>query len=157
MITMEAYWKGPDAVRRDEAYADQVTDAIRANAEVTVAKANELLERAAMRQVEKVNSGWRPPAVNENTTNAAKNSSHLTGEAIDIRDPDGTLDKWCLANLDVLVELGLWMEHPGWTDGWCHVQTRPPGWPPNPSGPRCYIPSSKPPATTIYGTKPIYA
>lgn len=157
MITMEAYWKGPDAQRRDEVYADQVTDTMRANAENTVAKANELLKRAGMEDVEKVNSGFRPRSVNERTRNAGTNSPHLTCEGIDIHDPHGQLDKWCLANLSVLKELGLWMEHPGWTDGWCHVQTRPPGWPPNPNGPRCYIPNNNPPSTTIYGTTPLYA
>lgn len=155
MITLEAYWKGPDARRRDLVYANQITDEIRENAEVTVDKVNELLERAGIQRT-RVPSGWRPKTINEQTANAAVHSTHLDGQGIDVEDDDRELVEWCLAHLPVLAELGLWMEHPGWTPGWCHLQTRPPGWPPNPNGPRCYIPSSKPPMTTQYGTKALY-
>ena len=47
MITLEAYWKG-----RDTEYADELTDEIRANAEVTVAKANELLARRLLQKAQ---------------------------------------------------------------------------------------------------------
>lgn len=150
MFTMESYWKG-----RDTQYESELTDEIRANAEDTVDKANQLLEEAGMRKIEQVNSGWRPKGVNDATANAASRSLHLVAKAIDIYDPDGDLDKWCLRNLDVLKVIGLWQEHPGWTDGWCHVQTVGPGFPPKP-GPRVFIPSSAPPATTIYGTSPYW-
>ena len=151
---MEAYWMG-----RDVAYAAFLTSEIIRNAEITVGKVNELLTLANMEDVEVVNSGWRPPKVNDRTKNSAGHSSHLTAEACDLRDPDGTLDKWCLVNLDTLVVRDVWLEHPGWTDGWCHIQTRPPGWPPRTRGrvPRIYVPSRKPPQTTIYGRSPIYA
>lgn len=155
MITEDAYWKGPDEVRRDEVYAEQVTLEIRENAEITIAKANELLERAGLQHIKAVNSGWRPLSVNERTKNAAIHSSHMTGEAIDIDDDIEVVDRWCLENKHVLKELGLWLEHPGWTKGWCHVQTRPPGWPPNPNGPRIYIPSNNPATITAYGLTPI--
>lgn len=161
MITLEQYWKGPDALRRDEAYADEITDAIRANAAHTVDTINKLLAAAAADGVPtainpKVNSGWRPSSVNDRTRNAATGSTHLTAEGCDLHDPHGTLDKWCLANLDVLVAIGLWMEHPGWTDGWCHLQTCPPRRDPAHARTRVYIPSSAPPQTTIYGQSPIF-
>lgn len=160
MITIEQYWKGPDAVRRDEAYSNEITDAIRINAQHTVETVNRLLERAAADGVPtainpRVNSGWRPASVNERTKNAATGSTHLTAEGCDLYDPHGALDKWCLANLDALVELGLWMEHPGWTDGWCHLQTCPPRRNPMNAHVRVYIPSNNPPQTTIYGQAPI--
>ena len=152
MITLKAYFKG-----RDVEFSHELTGEILDNAARTVAKVNALLNRADLGDVEMVNSGWRPSAVNDQTANSASHSSHLTAEACDVFDPDGALDKWCLAHIADLVDLGLWVEHPGWTDGWCHLQTRPPGWPPNPDGPRIYIPSTKPPMTTIYGTMPVYA
>jgi hypothetical protein len=150
MITMDAYWKG-----RDVQYANELTYEIFTNAADTVERVNKLLDRAGRSHLYQVNSGWRPQGVNDATRNAASRSSHLTAEAVDITDPDGDLDKWCLANLGVLKELGLWLEHPGWTDGWCHLQTRGPGWPPK-EGPRVFIPSSNPPQTTIYGMSAIW-
>lgn len=37
-------------------------------------------------------------------------SKHLTGEAVDISDPYGTLFKWCRNNVALLEEIGLWVE-----------------------------------------------
>jgi hypothetical protein len=71
-------------------------------------------------------SGWRPRAVNAVIPGAAKFSLHMSGEAIDLSDPDGMIDEWCMSNTRVLRELGLYMEHPSATKGWCHLQSRPP-------------------------------
>ena len=151
MISLEAYWRG-----RDTEYADELTDAIRANAQVTVDRANDLLARAGRSDIHTVNSGWRPKSVNDATSNAAKGSKHLSAEAVDLPDSDGLLAEWCMDNVDVLKELGLWMEHPGWTKGWLHVQTVPPGNPPR-AQVRIFIPSLKPPATLRFGSSPVMA
>jgi hypothetical protein len=103
---------------------DQLTEPIRAASEVTVARANELLK--AFGEDRKVNSGWRPAAVNAATPGAAQFSKHMLGKAIDIADPEGDLDEWCMHYLDVLEDIGLWQEHPASTKGWCHVQIVPP-------------------------------
>lgn len=137
MISLTAYWMG-----RDIQFADQLTDEIRTNAEVTVGRANALLERAGMENRTGVNSGWRPLAVNDSTSNAAKNSTHIKGKAVDIPDPDRALARWCCDNRAVLEDIGLWMEDPRWTfsahgNHWVHVQTVPPR-----SGNRIYVPSS---------------
>ncbi len=139
MIDLDAFYNG-----RDNAYRDELTDEIRRNAEDIVAKANELLRRASFEHVCTVNSGWRPKQVNEATPEAAAASRHLTGQAVDLPDPDRTLAAWCVGNLDVLAEVGLWMEDPRWTydergDHWVHVQTVPPR-----SGRRVFIPSAAP-------------
>lgn len=135
MIDLKAYYKG-----RDTQYAEELTDEIRANAQITVDKVNELLSRAGRSDIDSVASGWRPKAVNDATANAASSSRHLTAEAADIPDADRTLSSWCVDNLDVLTEIGLWMEDPRWTPTWTHVQTVPPK-----SGKRVFIPSVKPP------------
>jgi len=135
VITLTAYWKGRNVLN-----ADELTDEITANAQVTVEKANELLARAGRSDINTVNSGWRPRAVNDATANAASGSKHLTAQAVDLPDADRTLATWCVDNLDVLAELGLHMEDPRWTPTWVHVQTVPPK-----SGKRVYIPSSAPP------------
>jgi hypothetical protein len=140
MIDLETFYNG-----RDKAFRDELTDEIRRNAEDTVAKANRLLERAGFRHVCLVNSGWRPKQVNDATPNASAGSRHLAGLAVDLPDPDRALAAWCVRNLDVLAEIGLWMEDPRWTydengEHWVHVQTVPPR-----SGNRIFIPSESPP------------
>lgn len=134
MISLDAYWKG-----RDKEYADELTDEIRGNAEKTVELANELLSRAGRSDIDLVDSGWRPKAVNDHTSNAASGSKHLSAEAVDLPDYKRTLATWCVDNLDVLAEIGLWMEDPRWTKTWVHVQTVPPR-----SGKRVFIPSTTP-------------
>lgn len=141
-----------------------LTPAIAENAIDLLDRVNDLLGRAALAGwVPTVNpatgnwisgednGGWRPP----DCPVGAPLSAHKQGQAIDIADPDGWLDKFCLteAGLDALVELGLWLEHPGWTDGWCHLQSVPPRSSPRV---RVFIPSLAPPMTTIYGRAPVY-
>lgn len=123
MITQKAYWKG-----RDVAYKSQLTSEIKSNAAEVIRKVNLLLQRSALDDRETIgdaNSGWRPPAVNAAIGGATK-SKHMTGQAIDVEDNDKALQRWCMANLNVLEEIGLWMEHPRDTPTWCHLQSVPP-------------------------------
>lgn len=73
-----------------------------------------------------VSSGWRPPTINANVPGAAKKSNHMLGLACDFKDTDGSLDAFCMANQDLLKALGLHLEHPDSTPGWCHLQCVPP-------------------------------
>lgn len=134
MITLTDYFMG-----RDRIYPDEATDAIRAAAAETVARANLLLSSYRLmtkdEEIRKVNSGWRPAAINRATPNSALKSKHMTGHAIDISDPEGDLDEWCMEHPEVLQTIGLWQEHPSATKGWCHVQTIPPK-----SGKRVFYP-----------------
>lgn len=135
MITLESYWKG-----RDTKYADELTDQIRANAQVTVDRVNELLAHAGRSDIHNPTSGWRSRVVNDATSNAATGSKHLTAEAADLPDADRTLAGWVADNLDVAEKIGLWFEDFRWTPTWVHCQIVPPK-----SGRRVFIPSSKPP------------
>lgn len=138
MISITQYFMG-----RDVEYRLELTDQLRRNADTTVAKANLLLNRALNDRVyltlnankSFVRSGWRPAVINHNTPNAAPMSKHMTCEAIDIEDIDGELDNWCVDHLDVLEEIGLWMEHPSMTKTYCHLQTKSPR-----SGKRVFYP-----------------
>jgi hypothetical protein len=69
-------------------------------------------------------SGYRPPAFNAGVPNAAPNSKHMTGHAIDIADNDGALDDWLTD--EILEQYGLYREHPAATKSWCHLQDQPP-------------------------------
>ena len=124
MITLADYYMG-----RDTQYAAELTDELRINAGVVVARANLLLSRSGLRRG--VNSGWRPTVVNATIKHAARESKHIQCLAIDIDDDDDSLDAWCMANPRALEEIGLWLEYPGSTPRWCHVQTVPYGsWAP---------------------------
>lgn len=114
----------------------EVLDEHRANAETLIARVNALLTLAERGGVtletnQKTgsmisgsgNGGWRL----RTATFGAENSSHKEGQGIDIYDPnDGDLDAWCLTHLTDLIVLGLYMEHPSMTKGWCHLTTRAP-------------------------------
>jgi hypothetical protein len=130
MITLTDYFAG-----RDKTYAKELTANLSANAGETVKRVNLLIVKlsAAGRAVENcpvsktpVTSGWRPPEVNANTQGAAPRSNHMTCLACDLYDPEGIIDDWCMNNLDALKEIGLWLEHPSSTKGWCHIQIVPP-------------------------------
>ncbi|PTT75175.1 hypothetical protein DBR42_29475 [Pelomonas sp. HMWF004] len=132
MITVDDYFMG-----RRQAYPLALTPEIERNAWRTVDLASKLLVQAQSYGVSvdhhpltksPVSSGWRPPSVNAGTPGAAVNSKHMTGQAIDIYDPDGDLDDWLMSGEGqaAIVALGLWMEHPSATKGWAHLQTVPP-------------------------------
>lgn len=70
-----------------------------------------------------VTSGYRPAAINA-SVGGAKRSAHMDCLACDFRDTDGALDKWCTENQALLETLGLWLEHPDATKGWCHLDLR---------------------------------
>lgn len=143
-ITVEDYFTGPGKIRRDKNFAEDLTEEIKTNAKTTVDRVNDLLASMYADGVPLIadnatgslsHSGWRPPSVNKATKGAAVKSKHLTGQACDLYDPNGYLDEWCLKNRDELERIGLWLESPNATPGWCHVQTIPPK-----SGNRVFIP-----------------
>jgi hypothetical protein len=53
-------------------------------------------------------------------------SCHLRGAAADVADRDGMLGIYCVNNIPVLEECGLWIEDPLRTPGWVHFQIFPP-------------------------------
>lgn len=135
MITLHAYWMG-----RDVTHAEELTDEIQRNAQVTVDRVNELLARAGRSDIHELRSGWRPQSIDAALGDRPAPSRHITAEASDLPDGDRSLATWCVDNLDVLEELGLWMEDPRWTPTWVHFQTQPPK-----SGKLVFIPSSAKP------------
>lgn len=119
MITVQGYWAG-----RDAKFPEDMTPEIEGNALELVTRVNFLLERFDAHR--RIISGWRPPSVNAKMTNASRHSKHMTGQAIDLDDPDGELDQWCMDNLPELERFQLWLEHPATTKNWCHLQSVPP-------------------------------
>lgn len=68
----------------------------------------------------KTDGGWRP----QSCPTGAPNSAHKQARAVDIFDPDNSLDS--LITDDVLEDFGLYREAPEATHGWCHLTDRAP-------------------------------
>lgn len=144
MITLQQYFGG-----RRTTHSTECSPNIEDNALRTVAIVNGLLANCARFGVvppinpggdfagSQLNSGWRPPSINTCTAGASPTSMHMTGEAVDLHDPAGELDAFLMTpeGQFLLTDLGIWMESPDKTPGWCHVQTRPPK-----SGNRVFVP-----------------
>jgi uncharacterized protein YcbK (DUF882 family) len=124
-ITLKQYWKN-----RDVEYVEELTPLIRANAIETVRRVNLLIvvyhSAIGSTEPDNVNSGWRPPSVNAATKGAAKNSPHLTAEAVDLSDDAEAIDKWLVtdAGRKALVDCDLYAEVASATPRWAHLQTR---------------------------------
>ena len=80
-----------------------------------------------------VTSGYRSQVHNKNI-GGSTNSAHCTGEAVDFKDLNGDFDAWCLEHLSLLKKpywsnayrpMSLFIEHPEYTKGWCHLSIRP--------------------------------
>lgn len=64
--------------------------------------------------------GFRP----QSCPIGAANSAHKTGQAVDIFDPNETLDTILTKYPEYLLKYDLYREAPGSTLSWCHLQTR---------------------------------
>ena len=120
-FTLEQYLMG-----RDKKYA--CPQFVKSNAEVLLVRVNKLCimyNFATGRIARELTSGWRPVEVNNAVPGAAKNSKHTIGQAIDVSDDDGALDTWLLTSegLGALDECQLWLESPGSTPRWSHLQS----------------------------------
>jgi hypothetical protein len=133
MISKDELLKG-----RDIQYASEYTQEISDNLDKLLIPLNKI--RAAYGHPMIVNSGWRPPSINASTPGAAAHSKHCLGLAADIADPDGKLMKWVLDNLQLMKDLGIYMEDFRWTPDWVHFGLGAPA-----SGKRIFVPSANRP------------
>lgn len=120
IITLDEYFGDkPDRFPQD--YTEEIIH----NAAELISRVNDLLDRIPDHYYrwEGIASGWRPRSYNATIPGAAKNSKHITAQAIDIRDVEGDLDNTLYVRQAFLVTANLYMEHPSATKGWCHLQT----------------------------------
>lgn len=108
--------------------SDVPSKEVRDNALDLLARVNALLSKIDLpcAKTAKVNSGWRPVWFNATVPNASPTSKHITGQAIDLADPDGDLDEFLLFHQNRLADHGLYLEHPSSTRRWTHLQSVPP-------------------------------
>ena len=114
-ITLEAYLMG-----RDKLYAEEFHDLkIKENATRLLEQVNGLLIALGLDPV-KVRSGWRPRDINTRVGGSVA-SYHIVGRAVDISDVNGDIKQTIIDNHVELNVWGLWMESPGSTPSWCHL------------------------------------
>ncbi len=113
-----------------------MTPQLEANLSKLLTAVNQI--RVAYNKAMYINSLYRPGHYNSDV-GGAPSSTHLTCEAVDIKDSDRAFAHWCMANLKELEKAGLYMEDPRWTVSWIHLTTKAPG-----SGKRVFIPNSSP-------------
>lgn len=133
MISMNEILKG-------RATLESLPEDIQANLNTLLERINKL--RTAYGKPLTVNDGYR--RAQDKPKNGASHSKHYIGCAIDLDDDDtAVLWTWTQENLELMQEIGLWMEDPRWTHGavgtWMHYQIIPPG-----SGHRIFVPSEAP-------------
>jgi len=109
------------------------SDEVKANLEELLKRANAL--RNAYGKPMVVTSGLRSDEDQKRVNPKAPKSRHLKGKAMDVKDPNGDLAKWCKENVAKLEEIGFWMEEPEYTKGWVPFQSEAPK-----SGRRFFIP-----------------
>lgn len=112
----------------------ELTTEQKENLHVLIKRINEFF--TALNITPKINDGLRVVQ-----GSGSPRSLHFKGAAVDIDDDiDGTVWSKVFQNRQLLKEVGLWMEHPGWTHHskgtWLHFQIFPPV-----SGKRFYIPN----------------
>ena len=69
--------------------------------------------------------GFRP----QSCAQGAKLSAHKQALAVDLYDPSGEIDSWCVANSyrgGALEQCGIYLEHPSKTIGWSHWSVQAP-------------------------------
>lgn len=132
MITMDEILKG-------RAKLEDLSQEIQDNLAILLERIN--MVRAAYGKPMKVNDGLRIVQ-----GGGAAKSKHLLGAAIDIDDNDaGDLWFWLMQpeQMQLLQDVGLWMEHGCWTHcakgTWVHFQIIPPK-----SGHRIFVPDLNP-------------
>lgn len=120
LITIDQY-----AMGRDKLYPDEWTKEVQENAKKLLDKVNAFLIELGIEKVS-VSSGFRPAAINNKVTNAAKKSYHMLGMAVDILDnKNQDLAKLVANNPILLKKYELWMEDLNSTKGkntnWVHL------------------------------------
>ena len=119
MLTLQD-WVTSSGKYPERAKDPELTDEVKKEADMLLHLVNSLLVDLGITSI-KVSSGFRPSSVNSKVPNAAKKSLHMSGKAIDLEDPDNTLDSILASKTDLLDKYGLWLEHPDSTPHWTHL------------------------------------
>ena len=114
MITLEQYLMG-----RDKEFPLDMLQA--RNAAILLSRVNYVLGKLDLKVA--VSSGYRPAALNK-TIGGAKMSTHTLCAGVDLHDPYKHLADKFRDHIELLAEVGLWMEHPDYSPGWIHLDIK---------------------------------
>jgi hypothetical protein len=98
---------------------DWLSPAIERNAKELLRRVNALLVQFGESRA--ISSGLRTVDANRELKNASPYSRHMTGEAVDLEDPKGSLKRWL--NAPLLAKFDLYAEDFAETPTWLHLQT----------------------------------
>lgn len=99
---------------------DYPSERHRQNAMELLRKVNKVRNQYGKQMI--ITSGYRNPVHNAKI-GGAKRSPHMECKAMDIRDASGELSAWLLNHIELLRQIGLYMENPSFTRGWVHLDT----------------------------------
>lgn len=119
--------------RHKQDYAAMLTTRMELDAKDLIEKVNRFCDLVGIRDAV-ITSGWRPAPYNAKI-GGAKNSAHVSCQAVDLWDFDRTIARKIMScaegrepvylNNARLAECGLWVEDVRHTVDWVHFQTRP--------------------------------
>lgn len=114
MITLEE-------VLMNRAKFEDLPEEIKKNGEDLLVKLNKFRTEYGKPMI--VVSGYRPPDINA-AAGGATHSAHMTLEACDFKDEDGSIFEFIKKDPTVLDRCDLFIEDPRWTKNWIHIQNR---------------------------------
>lgn len=101
--------------------SDECSSEVRIKAADLAERVSRLVDHLGIKPI--ISSGFRTTEANRKA-GGSRSSAHLSGEAVDLEDKDGSLDAAIDADPSVLDTYDLYREHPHYTPGWCHLSTR---------------------------------
>lgn len=120
-ITLKDYLTASGKYPERENHAELTAEKIE-NAYRLLTAVNAFLAELGINNVT-VSSGFRPSAANS-AAGGAKKSLHMQCLAIDLADPDGSLDKLIESRDDLKKKYGIWQEDPVSTVKWVHLDIK---------------------------------
>lgn len=121
MITLEDVLTSSGAYP-ERATSPECTPEVINNINLLVPKINAFLQDLGIDKVI-ISSGFRTYSTNK-AAGGSSHSNHMLGLAVDISDPDGSLDKLVSSRDDLKKKYDIWQESPDSTHGWCHLDIK---------------------------------
>lgn len=131
-ITMEQYLNAGG----DTNFKGRMTTEQYNNAAELIDKTNKLISVLDLKNGVILTSGGRTKEhhrqiYQQRGQKAPEGSAHLSGQALDIYDPDGSIKKQLINNprvAEIMKREGIYIENPNMTGSWLHIQTKKPGY-----------------------------
>mgnify|MGYP002067285768 CR=1 FL=1 len=111
MLTMEELLKGTELTTLDKVKQDNLFELLAKINQIRTAWGKPMTVTSGFRSMQDHLRIYKEKGITD-TKKIPMASNHLSGRAVDISDPDGSLMAWCQMNESLLVGFGLWCEEP---------------------------------------------